>query len=132
MIPLVGFLPATDPRMLGTVEAIRRHLTSDGLVARYPTVPDLDGLPPGEGAFLACSFWLADNLALQGQRAEARALYERLLGIRNDVGLLSEQYDPDARRLVGNFPQAFSHVGLINTARNLSRRGGPAEHRTEG
>jgi GH15 family glucan-1,4-alpha-glucosidase len=132
MIPLVGFLPATDPRMLGTVEAIRRHLTSDGLVARYQTVPDLDGLPPGEGAFLACSFWLADNLALQGQRAEARALYERLLGIRNDVGLLSEQYDPDARRLVGNFPQAFSHVGLINTARNLSRRGGPAEHRTEG
>ena len=132
MIPLVGFLPAKDPRMLGTVEAIRKHLTSDGLVARYQTTPELDGLPPGEGAFLACTFWLADNLALQGKRAEARALFERLLDIRNDVGLLSEQYDPDARRLVGNFPQAFTHVGLINTARNLSRHGGPAEHRKEG
>ncbi len=132
LIPLVGFLPATDPRVLGTVEVIRRHLTSDGLVARYQTTPDLDGLPPGEGAFLACTFWLADNLALQGKRAEARALFERLLDIRNDVGLLSEQYDPHERRLVGNFPQAFSHVGLINTARNLSRRGGPAEHRKEG
>ncbi len=131
MIPLVGFLPATDPRMLGTVEAIRKHLTRDGLVARYQTTPELDGLPPGEGAFLACTFWLADNLALQGKHAEARAIFERLLDIRNDVGLLSEEYDPDARRLLGNFPQAFSHVGLINTARNLSRRGGPAEHRTE-
>jgi len=131
MIPLVGFLPAADPRMLGTVEAIRKHLMSDGLVARYQTSPDLDRLPPGEGAFLACTFWLADNLALQGRRAEARALFERLLDVRNDVGLLSEQYDPDARRLVGNFPQAFSHVGLINTACNLSRPGGPAEHRKE-
>jgi GH15 family glucan-1,4-alpha-glucosidase len=132
MIPLVGFLPATDPRMLGTVETIRQHLTSDGLVARYQTAPELDGLPPGEGAFLACTFWLADNLALQGRKAEARALFARLLDIRNDVGLLSEQYDADQRRLVGNFPQAFSHVGLINTARNLSRRGGPAEDRTMG
>jgi len=117
--------------MLGPVEAIRKHLTSDGPVARYQTSPDLDGLPPGEGAFFACTFWLADNLALQGRRAEARALFERLLDVRNDVGLLSEQYDPDARRLVGNFPQAFSHVGLINTACNLSRPGGPAEHRKE-
>ena len=132
MIPLVGFLPAKDPRVLGTVEAIRRRLTSDGLVARYQTVPELDGLPPGEGAFLACSFWLADNLALHGKQAEARTLFERLLDVRNDVGLLSEEYDPGARRLLGNFPQAFSHVGLINTARNLSRRGGPAEHRKEG
>jgi GH15 family glucan-1,4-alpha-glucosidase len=132
MIPLVGFLPATDPRMLGTVEAIQKHLVSDGLVARYQTTKELDGLPPGEGAFLPCTFWLADNLALQGRRAEARALFERLLLIRNDVGLLSEEYDPGARRLLGNFPQAFSHVGLINTARNLSRRGGPAEHRKEG
>ncbi|MGH7347382.1 MAG: glycoside hydrolase family 15 protein, partial [Candidatus Rokuibacteriota bacterium] len=132
LIPLVGFLPATDPRMLGTVAAIRKHLTSDGLVARYQTTPELDGLPPGEGAFLACTFWLADNLALQGKRAEARALFARLLDIRNDVGLLSEQYDPGARRLLGNFPQAFSHVGLINTARNLSRPGGPDEDRTEG
>src|SRR5262245_20718703 len=132
MIPLVGFLPATDPRVLGTVEAIRSHLTTDGLVARYQTVPELDGLPPGEGAFLACSFWLADNLALQGKQAEARALFERLLAVRNDVGLLSEEYDPGTRRLLGNFPQAFSHVGLINTACNLSRRGGPAEHRKGG
>jgi len=132
MIPLVGFLPATDPRMLGTVEAIQRHLVTDGLVARYQTTPVLDGLPPGEGAFLPCTFWLADNLALQGRHAEARALFDRLLRIRNDVGLLSEEYDPVARRLLGNFPQAFSHVGLINTARNLSRRGGPAEHRKAG
>jgi GH15 family glucan-1,4-alpha-glucosidase len=131
MIPLVGFLPATDPRMLGTVAAIQKHLTSDGLVARYQTTPELDGLPPGEGAFLPCTFWLADNLALQGRQGEARALFQRLLDVRNDVGLLSEEYDPGARRLLGNFPQAFSHVGLINTARNLSRRGGPAEHRKE-
>ncbi|HEY7142034.1 MAG TPA: glycoside hydrolase family 15 protein [Methylomirabilota bacterium] len=129
MIPLVGFLPATDPRMLGTVRAIRRHLVTDGLVARYQTQPDVDGLPPGEGAFLACTFWLADNLALQGQVAEAQELFERLLALRNDVGLLSEEYDPAARRLLGNFPQAMSHMSLINTARNLSRQGGPAEHR---
>jgi len=131
LIPLVGFLPATDPRMLGTVAAIQKHLTSDGLVARYQTTPELDGLPPGEGAFLPCTFWLADNLALQGRQGEARALFQRLLDVRNDVGLLSEEYDPGARRLLGNFPQAFSHVGLINTARNLSRGGGPAEHRKE-
>jgi GH15 family glucan-1,4-alpha-glucosidase len=131
MIPLVGFLPASDPRMLGTVRAIQEHLVSDGFVARYQTVPDVDGLPPGEGAFLPCTFWLADNLALQGRHAEARELFERLLTIRNDVGLLSEEYDPVSRRLLGNFPQAFTHVGLINTARNLTRRGGPAEHRQE-
>jgi GH15 family glucan-1,4-alpha-glucosidase len=131
MIPLVGFLPATDPRMLGTVRAVQTHLVSDGFVARYQTRPDVDGLPPGEGAFLPCTFWLADNLALQGRHAEARAIFERLLAIRNDVGLLSEEYDPVARRLLGNFPQAFTHVGLINTARNLTRRGGPAEHRQE-
>jgi GH15 family glucan-1,4-alpha-glucosidase len=131
MIPLVGFLPAMDPRMLSTVEAIQKHLVSDRLVARYQTTQEIDGLPPGEGAFLPCSFWLADNLALQGQHVEARAIFERLLDVRNDVGLLSEEYDPGARRLLGNFPQAFSHVGLINTARNLSRRGGPAEHRKE-
>lgn len=129
MLPLVGFLPAADPRMVGTVRAIERHLVSDGFVARYRTDPDVDGLPPGEGAFLPCTFWLADNLALQGRRAEARALFERLLAIRNDVGLLSEEYEPIAGRLVGNFPQAFSHVGLVNTARNLTSPGGPAEHR---
>jgi GH15 family glucan-1,4-alpha-glucosidase len=129
MIPLVGFLPATDPRMLGTVKAIQQHLMADGFVLRYPTAPDIDGLPAGEGAFLACTFWLADNLALQGDRAQAREIFERLLTIRNDVGLLSEQYDPRAQRFLGNFPQAFSHVALINTARNLADGGGPAEHR---
>ena len=129
MLPLVGFLPATDPRMLGTVEHIQRRLVRGGFVDRYPSVPEVDGLPPGEGAFLLCTFWLADNLALQGRHTEAREIFERLLGLRNDVGLLSEQFDPEARRLLGNFPQAFSHVGLINTARNLTRRGGPAEDR---
>ena len=131
MIPLVGFLPANDPRMLGTVRATQEHLVSDGFVARYQTVPEVDGLPPGEGAFLPCTFWLADNLALQGRHAEAREVFERLLAIRNDVGLLSEEYDPVSRRLLGNFPQAFTHMGLINTARNLTRGGGPAEHRQE-
>jgi len=129
MLPLVGFLPATDPRMQGTVEHIRRRLVCDGFVERYPTLPQVDGLPPGEGAFLLCTFWLADNLALQGRHAEAREIFERLLALRNDVGLLSEEYDPKVGRLVGNFPQAFSHMGLINTARNLVRGGGPAEDR---
>ena len=132
MIPLVGFLPAKDPRVVGTVQAIQQHLATDGLVARYNTVPDVDGLPPGEGAFLPCTFWLADNLALQGRYEEAREIFERLLSLRNDVGLLSEEYDPVSRRLVGNFPQAFTHVGLINTARNLARNGGPAIHRHQG
>jgi GH15 family glucan-1,4-alpha-glucosidase len=129
MMPLVGFLPARDPRVIGTVKAIEDRLLDDGLVRRYETVPDVDGLPPGEGAFLPCTFWLADNLSLQGRQAEARAMFERLLSLRNDVGLLSEEYDVRAKRLVGNFPQAFSHVGVINTARNLSRDRGPAEHR---
>jgi GH15 family glucan-1,4-alpha-glucosidase len=129
MIPLVGFLPAHDPRVLGTVKAIETRLMDDGLVRRYETEPDVDGLPPGEGAFLLCTFWLADNLTLQDRRDDARAIFERLLSLRNDVGLLSEQYDCRRQRQVGNFPQAFSHVGLINTARNLSRRDGPAEHR---
>ncbi len=129
MLPLVGFLPATDPRIVGTVEYIQRRLMRDGFVDRYPTHSDVDGLPPGEGAFLICTFWLADNLAIQGRTSEARELFERLLDLCNDVGLLSEEYDPEARRLLGNFPQAFSHVGLINTATNLSRRHGPAEDR---
>ena len=133
MLPLVGFVKATDPRMLGTVDYIQRRLTRDGgFIDRYVTVPKVDGLPPGEGAFLLCTFWLADNLALQGRYDEARALFERLVALRNDVGLLSEQYDPGAGRLLGNFPQAFSHVGLINTARNLTRSGGPAEDRQDG
>lgn len=131
MIPLVGFLPATDRRMVSTVEAIQRHLMSDGLVARYHTVPDIDGLPPGEGAFLPCTFWLADNLALQGRREEAREIFERLLSLRNDVGLLSEEYEPVSRRLLGNFPQAFSHVGLINTAWSLTDAKRPGQARGE-
>ena len=132
MIPLVGFLPAADRRVRGTIEAVGRELTRDGFVARYATDREIDGLPPGEGAFLLCSFWLADALALLGRRDEARRLFERLLSVRNDLGLLSECYDPDAGRLVGNFPQAFSHVGLINTARNLSQAGGgPAEDRRQ-
>src|SRR5262249_49450598 len=129
MLPLVGFLPATDPRMRGTVAAIQQQLMQGGFVARYPTHPDVDGLPPGEGAFLICTFWLADNLALQGRFAEARAIFSQLLALRNDVGLLSEEYDQERGRLVGNFPQAFSHVGLINTARNLTAVGGPAADR---
>jgi GH15 family glucan-1,4-alpha-glucosidase len=117
--------------MLGTVRAIERHLVTDGFVARYQTVPEVDGLPPGEGAFLPCTFWLADNLALQGRHEDAREIFARLLAVRNDVGLLSEEYDPVSRRLLGNFPQALSHMGLINTARNLTWPGGPAEHRQE-
>ncbi len=130
MIPLVGFLPADDPRMQGTVAAIEERLMRDGFLQRYDSSGDVDGLPSGEGAFLPCTFWLADNLALQGRRDEAREIYERLLGIRNDVGLLAEEYDPVARRQLGNFPQAFSHVCLVNTARNLGReQGGPSEQR---
>jgi len=119
LIPLVGFLPASDSRVAGTVTAIRRDLMRDGLVRRYDTEEGIDGLAGGEGAFLACTFWLADNLALMGRRAEATELFERLLSLRNDVGLLSEEYDPVSGRLLGNFPQAFSHIALINTAFNL-------------
>jgi GH15 family glucan-1,4-alpha-glucosidase len=129
MIPLVGFLPANDPRVRGTVEAIERHLVTDGFVARYPTKQHVDGLPPGEGVFLACTFWLADNLAMLGRQDDALRLFERLLALRNDVGLLSEEYDPVKKRLLGNFPQAFSHVSLVNTAYNLARAIGPAEDR---
>jgi GH15 family glucan-1,4-alpha-glucosidase len=122
MIPMVGFLPADDPRVRGTVAAIEQELLRDGFVQRYTQHPasDVDGLPPGEGAFLACTFWLAQNYALMGRRDEAREVFERLLDLRNDVGLLSEEYDTKAGRLVGNFPQAFSHVPLIDTARTLS------------
>jgi GH15 family glucan-1,4-alpha-glucosidase len=130
MVPLVGFLPADDPRVLGTVRAIQTHLAADGFVARYTTLPEVDGLPPGEGAFLPCSFWLADNLALQGRTDEARRLFERLLGVANDVGLLAEEYDPRTGRQLGNFPQAMTHMALVNTAANLAERPGPAEDRT--
>ena len=129
MLPSLGFIEANDPRMVGTVKLIREQLGANGFIQRYPTNPAVDGLPHGEGAFLLCTFWLADVLALQGSYDEATELFERLLALRNDVGLLAEQYDPTAHRQVGNFPQAFSHIGLINTARNLHRRGGPAEDR---
>jgi GH15 family glucan-1,4-alpha-glucosidase len=120
MIPLVGFLKPDDPRIVGTVEAIQKHLLHDGFVRRYDSAKTEDGLPPGEGAFLPCTFWLADNLALIGRRDEALKMFDRLLGLRNDVGLLSEEYDPTQGRQLGNFPQAFSHIGLINTALNLT------------
>jgi GH15 family glucan-1,4-alpha-glucosidase len=122
MMPFVGFLPIGDERMRGTIAAIERELVRDGFVQRYTHQEEVDGLPPGEGAFLMCTFWLADCYALMGRRAEACQLFERLLAVRNDVGLLAEEYDPAARRLLGNFPQVFSHVGLVNTAVNLSRR----------
>jgi GH15 family glucan-1,4-alpha-glucosidase len=132
LMPLVGFLPPDDPRIRSTVDAIERELMLGGFVTRYRTTRRGDNLPAGEGAFLPCSFWLADNLALQGRQEDAEALFERLLAVRNDVGLLSEEYDPRARIQLGNFPQALSHVALINTARNLSHRGGPSEHRSGG
>ena len=131
LLPLVGFLPPTDPRIIGTVKAIEQRLVVDGFVMRYDTGELVDGLPPGEGAFLACSFWLADNYVLQGRVDEARELFERLLSLRNDVGLLAEEYDPRLSRQVGNFPQAFSHVALVNTAYNLTRAQGPAQQRAD-
>ncbi|HEX5906349.1 MAG TPA: glycoside hydrolase family 15 protein, partial [Propionibacteriaceae bacterium] len=127
MMPLVGFLPATDQRIQGTVAAIENELLQDGFVQRYTQQPgaSVDGLPSGEGAFLACTFWLAQNYALMGREGEAREVFERVLGLCNDVGLLSEEYDTKAERLLGNFPQAFSHVPLIDTARALSVDEGP-------
>ncbi|MGE0226126.1 MAG: glycoside hydrolase family 15 protein [Acetobacteraceae bacterium] len=129
LLPLVGFLPASDPRIRGTAEAIGRDLMVDGLIRRYHTHETEDGLPGDEGVFLACSFWYVDNLVLLGRHAEARAMFERLLGLCNDVGLLAEEYDPIARRQLGNFPQALSHLALINTALNLENHGGPAQQR---
>ena len=139
LIPQVGFLPADDSRVLGTIAAIEKNLRVDGLVLRYSTATNVDSLPVGEGAFLACSFWLADSYVLTGRRAEAEALFERLLGIGNDVGLFAEEYDPRAKRMLGNFPQALTHMALVNTARLLSipeaaakraaaRGGRPASH----
>jgi GH15 family glucan-1,4-alpha-glucosidase len=132
LIPLVGFLPPTDPRVLGTIEAIESGLLRDGFVERYRTESqnDVDGLSGGEGVFLPCSYWLVDALQLAGRKDDARTLFERLLGVRNDLGLLSEEYDPAEKRLLGNFPQAFTHVGLVNSAFNLSQRyAGPLEQR---
>jgi GH15 family glucan-1,4-alpha-glucosidase len=130
-IPLVGFLPCGDPRVQGTIAAIEKDLVRDGFVMRYDTGNDVDGLPPGEGAFLACSFWLVDNYVLQGRIKEARVLFERLLALCNDVGLLAEEYDIGAKRQVGNFPQALSHLSLINSARNLHDKAGPAHKRAK-
>jgi GH15 family glucan-1,4-alpha-glucosidase len=125
LIPLVGFLRADDPRMVGTVEAIQRELLRDGFVERYRADEEnigVDGLPPGEGVFLPCSFWLAAVLAQQGRYDEALELFERLLSLRNDLGLISEEYDPERKRLVGNFPQAFTHLTLVETAFTLGKR----------
>ena len=143
LLPLVGFLPATDHRIRGTIEAVERELLQDGFVLRYRTheavagsaageaggarpedrapdgAPTVDGLPPGEGVFLPCSFWLANCYELLGRQEEAVALFERLVGLSNDLGLLSEEYDPEAKRLLGNFPQAFTHLALVTTAFNV-------------
>jgi len=132
MMVEVGFLPATDPRITGTVAAIERDLVRGGFVDRYRTTSGIDGLPAGEGAFVLCTFWLADNYAMMGRAEEARETFERLLSVRNDVGLLAEEYDPVVGRQLGNVPQAFSHVGLINTARNLTQRDNVAAVRREG
>jgi len=132
LLPLVGFLPPEDPRMVSTVEAIGRDLMVDGLVRRYHTHETADGLTGSEGVFLACSFWYVNNLALQGRHREARAMFNRLLALANDVGLLAEEYDPVAGRQLGNFPQAFTHLALINSALNLDTHAGPAEQRSQG
>jgi GH15 family glucan-1,4-alpha-glucosidase len=119
-MPIVGFLEATDPRFVSTVEAIQRELTVGGLLLRYRSAEYVDGLPPGEGVFLACSFWLVEVLALQGRQEEGRALFDRLLALRNDLGLLSEEYDPRAKRMLGNFPQAFTHLSIVAAALTLT------------
>jgi len=131
MLPLVGFLDEKDPRLAGTLEAVRRNLMRNGFVDRYATKKSVDGLPTGEGSFLPCSFWYVDNLALLKRWDEAIEMFEALLAARNDLGLLAEEFDPVHNRLLGNFPQAFSHVGLVNTAINLSARRGPAEQRAK-
>ena len=129
LLPTMGFLPVTDARIKGTIEAIERHLLVDGFVLRYNSARTGDGLPPGEGAFLACTFWLADAYVLLGRLDDAHRLFEKVLSIANDVGLLAEEYDPVLRRMVGNFPQAFSHVALMNTAHNLAHATKPAAQR---
>ncbi|HEY9225187.1 MAG TPA: glycoside hydrolase family 15 protein [Gemmatimonadaceae bacterium] len=130
MIPLVGFLPPHDPRVIGTVEYVERNLLVDGFVLRYDSAATDDGLPAGEGAFLACNFWLADNYALIGRRDDAVRMFQRMLDLRNDVGLLSEEYDQALKRQCGNFPQAFSHISLLSTAYNLAHVARPVEQRT--
>ena len=132
LIPLVGFLPADDPRVRNTIACIEKKLVSDGFVLRYDTERTDDGLPPGEGAFLACSFWLADALVLIGRHADAEKMFKRLVGLANDVGLLAEEYDTQRKQLAGNFPQAFSHVALVTTGLNLDRKAmSPATQRAD-
>jgi GH15 family glucan-1,4-alpha-glucosidase len=131
VIPLVGFLSTSGERVQGTVDAIQRTLLRDGFVVRYLTdESSVDGLPPGEGVFLPCSFWLVDCLELLGRHDEAHALFERLLGVPNDLGLLSEEYDPAEQRLLGNFPQAFTHLALVNSAFNLGHYHAPLQQRS--
>jgi GH15 family glucan-1,4-alpha-glucosidase len=130
LMPHTGFLPPDDPRVRGTLRAIEQRLLVDGFVMRYDTRSSDDGLPAGEGAFLACSFWLVDAYVLQNRWQEANALFNRLISLGNDVGLLSEEYDQRERRLVGNFPQAFTHVALVNSAFNLTRFEKPVEQRS--
>ena len=132
LIPIVGFLPPDDPRVVGTIEAIQRNLTRDGFVERYATRADnqVDGLAGHEGVFLFCSFWLVDALLMLERDDDARELFEKLLGISNDLGLLAEEYDPSAKRQLGNFPQAFTHVGLVNSAYNLSQHDSPHQQRS--
>jgi GH15 family glucan-1,4-alpha-glucosidase len=129
LLPMVGFLPPEDPRIVNTLAAVEKYLMKDGFVMRYNNASGVDGLPGAEGAFLACSFWLVDNYILQNRHADAKELFERLLAIRNDVGLLSEEYDPRERRQLGNFPQAFSHLALVNTVQNMTGETKPAKHR---
>jgi GH15 family glucan-1,4-alpha-glucosidase len=132
LMPLIGFLPCDDSRIVGTVKAVEEHLMDHGFLRRYPEASNVDGLPSGEGAFLACSFWYVQAIAMQGRNDEAREHFDRLLKLTNDVGLLPEEYDPKQQRFVGNFPQAFSHVGLINAACAISAEGSPAEMRQSG
>jgi GH15 family glucan-1,4-alpha-glucosidase len=131
LIPQVGFLPCDDPRVRGTIEAIEKHLMAEGFVLRYRTEQVDDGLPAGEGAFLACSFWLVTALSMIGRKQDAQTLFERLLSLRNDVGLLAEEYDPRTKRQMGNFPQALSHISLINAAFEFSRASSPGQQRAE-
>jgi GH15 family glucan-1,4-alpha-glucosidase len=131
LLPCVGFLPVSDPRIARTIAAIESRLLRDGFVMRYSTEEVEDALPPGEGAFLACSFWLVDVYTLQGRLNDAERLFRQLVGLRNDLGLLSEEYDSSTKRLVGNFPQAFSHLALVNSAYNLTRTSKPVHHRAQ-
>ncbi len=131
LLPVIGFLPADDPRIVATVAAVERELLVDGFVLRYRTDETADGLAGDEGAFLACSFWLVDSYVMLGRHAEAKALFERLVGLSNDLGLLAEEYDPHRKRQVGNFPQAFSHVALVSAAVHLRDRMVPVRGEVE-